>query len=82
MSITNFSDSPSAPARNWATISPGASTLNPRPKALWVNQACTITLEDSGGTSVVFTVAGAGPLDLSPTKVTAISTGTVIGLFI
>lgn len=82
MSIANFADSPSSPARQWATITPGAGTLNPRPKALWVNQACTITLEDSGGTSVVFTIGGAGPVDLSPTKVTAISIGTVIGLFI
>lgn len=82
MSITSFSDSPSAPARNWATITPGASPLSPRPKALWVNQACTITLEDSDGTSVTFTVAAAGPVDLSPTKVTAISTGSVIGLYI
>lgn len=82
MSITNFSDSPSAPARNWATITPSGTTLDPRPKALWVNQACTITLEDSDGTSAVFTVAGAGPVDLSPTKVTAISAGSVIGLFL
>jgi len=69
------------PATSWATITPGSSTLSPVPKAIWVNQACDITLEDGDATSVVFTVAAAGPLPVRPTKITAISTGTVVGFY-
>lgn len=64
----------------WYAITPSGSPLPTEVRALWVNQPCDITLEDYLGTSVTFTVPEAGLVNLAPTKVTAVSTGTVVGL--
>lgn len=71
-----------APARKWVAIIPGAGFLQIASlKALWVNQGCVLTMVDEAGTSLPFTVVAAGPVDLIPAKITAISAGTVYGLF-
>ena len=71
------------PARNWYVIVPGAAALTPRPKALYANVAGTLTCVGDDDNSVGFTVAAAGPVDLSPVKVTAWTgaAGTLIGLW-
>ena len=69
-----------APALSFYSITPSASALDPAVKALWANQACTITMEGADGTSLTVTVDGAGAIPLAPVKVTAVSTGTVFGL--
>lgn len=68
-------------ARRWYEITPGATAIDPAVKAVWVNQACTITLENADGDSETFTMDSAGCPPVVPSKVTAISTGTVIGLY-
>lgn len=75
--INPRSDSPG----RWLAIAPSGNALPADLMAVWVNQACTITMTGDDNASEVFTVAGAGPLPLKPTKITAISTGTVIGLY-
>lgn len=67
-------------ARRWYAITPSGATLDPPVKAVWVNQACTITLENADGDTATFTMDGAGAPPVVPTKVTAISAGTVLGL--
>jgi len=78
---TETTSARTTPAGRWAAISPGASTLSPVPKAVWVNQACTVTMEGSDSIAATFTMTSAGPLPGRPTKITAVSTGTVIGLY-
>ena len=68
------------PARSGYQITPSGDGLDPPVKALWVNQSCTLTVTGSDGVSFTIAAPGAGPIDLAPVKVTAISTGTVIGL--
>ncbi len=82
MSLEQFSTTPQSPARKWNAITESPDVLDPRPFALWANQACTITIEGEDGTSETFTIAAAGPVDLAPVKITDISTGTIIGLFL
>lgn len=69
-----------SPAKSWYAITPSTDLLDPPVKAVWVNQACDITIEGADGVSLVFTVSQAGVPPLVPVKVTAISTGTVYGL--
>ena len=72
---------PTAPARKCFDITPNNEADLPTvPKALYCNGAGTVkvTLVD-GGTST-FTVAGAGPLDISPVRVWA--TGTTVASLI
>lgn len=69
-----------APALSFYSITPSTDALDPAPKALWANQACTITMAGLDGTSLTFTVDGAGPIPIAPVKVTAVSTGTVFAL--
>lgn len=69
------------PATKFAAIAPAAVDLDPRPRALWVNQACDLELVDEDGNSETFTCAGAGPVDVAPVQVVSCSAGTVIGLY-
>lgn len=61
-------------------ITPSTNALSPAVKAVYVNQACTITMTGANGASATFTMDGAGIPPMVPVKGTAISTGTVIGL--
>lgn len=57
------------PARRIFTIQPNDDEdITPRPKALWVNDACTLVVmgdDDQVGTIVM---AGAGPVPFSPKR--------------
>lgn len=67
-------------AKNGYPITPSSAVLDPPVKAVHVNQACTITMVGADGTSLAITMDGAGVPPMIPIKVTAISTGTVVGL--
>lgn len=69
-----------APAHSWEAITASANVLDPGIVALWVNQACDLTVTGDDDVSLVFTIAGAGPVDIVPKKITAISAGTVFAL--
>lgn len=59
------------PGRNIYNVVPGPGALNPRPKALWVNEACSLTLVGDDGIAETVVLAGPGPVPMSPVKVTA-----------
>jgi hypothetical protein len=63
-------------SKRWVAVTPndGADLPGGIPKALWVNGAGNLELVGDDGTSLNFTVAAAGPVDLRPTRVKA--TGT------
>lgn len=69
-----------SPAGSWAAITPSADVITPPLIAVWVNQACTLTVTGDDDVSATFTILGAGPVPIVPKKITAISAGTVIGL--
>jgi hypothetical protein len=69
-------DTPAAPARRWAAVTPNDSSDLPggAPKALWVNGAGNLELVGDDGVSASFTVVASMPIDLRPTRIKA--TGT------
>lgn len=67
--------------RRGYTMTPGASALDPAVKGVWVNQACDVMVSDADDNSLTFTMESAGFAPIVPIKVTAISEGTVIGLY-
>ena len=73
------------PARSWFTIVPdNDADLEPRVKALWINEACTIDLMGEDGETESFIVESAGPIDLAPRRVMTSSTasaGAIKGLW-
>lgn len=69
-----------APALSGYAITPSSSELDPPVKALWANQACTVTMTGADAVSFSVTVDGAGPIPFAPVKVTAVDSGTVIGV--
>lgn len=73
------------PARNISTIVPNdAADLSPRPKALWVNEACTLVVMGDDGVTNSLVIDGAGPVDISPRRVMTASTasaGAIKGLW-
>jgi len=79
--MSNFSSyavGRSDPGQSHFTITPGASALNPRPRAIYANTAGTVTVEDATGVSVVYNVLAGQVLPFSAVKITA-ATATVIG---
>lgn len=69
-----------SPAGSWEAITPSSDVIDPPLVAIWVNQACTITVTGDDDNSLPFTVSQAGSMPIVPKKITAISTGTVYGL--
>lgn len=64
----------------WTIITPAATTLNPKPRALHCNVAGNATLVDSAGNSQEFAFLAGLSYPYSPAKVTA-ATATLIGIY-
>lgn len=70
-----------APAGTHATITPGASVLDPIPRELYVNGAGDATIVDVDGTSIQYTSLTVGMrLPIKAWKITA-ATATIVAWY-
>lgn len=76
----NFTVSPESPALDAFVITPGATALAVRPRALLIGGAGTITVTTWRGTSLTITVAAGTILPLVVTHVTAATATNIVGL--
>lgn len=67
--------------RTSAAISASASPLAVVPDAILVNATATFTCKFNGGSDVTITSVAPGVLEISPSHVTVISSGTLTALF-
>lgn len=72
---------PSAnPAHKIALITPGSSELSPKPRALFISVAGTISVTNPDDTTEATIAVPIGVLPIQPKKITA-ATATVYGLY-
>lgn len=76
----NFTVSPESPALDAFVITPGASPLAVRPRAIWIGTGGTITVTTWRGTTLTLTVSDGTLLPLVVTHVTAATALNIVGL--
>ncbi len=76
----NFTVSAQSPALDAFVITPGATALAVRPRALVIGGAGTITVTTFKGTSLTLTVSAGQILPLVVTHVTAATATNIVGL--
>jgi hypothetical protein len=76
----NFTVSPESPALDAFTITPSATALTVRPRALLIGVGGTITVTTWRGTSLTLTVTSGQILPLVVTHVTAATASGIVGL--
>lgn len=71
------------PAKQWITYSGGFPIVfaDRLPKAIMINSAGNVVLEDELGNQSTFTLAVGVPIQLRPTKIISTTAGSVIALF-
>lgn len=76
MPVKDFS---MCPATSWYAVTPSTDDLDPPVKAILLSEDATVTMTGADGVSVAMPLS-AGPQPFAPTKITAVSAGTVYGL--
>lgn len=69
------------PIERHYAVTPGASALDPRPRALRIGGAGTVTVEDSAGVSVVYDCAAGEVLVFRAVKVTAATATGIVAWY-